>query len=943
MPTQIFIIPPKQSRTKKSLKASKSDKSTQDENISQSVSNTPINEQTKSSSDNKLAVMKTIPSVRISPPQPIIDSLFDWDDEDRRFGQGSKFGRNRQKQQQKQIYEKLSRIQESVGQQQQQQHAALPAIVSAPIVELPGAQSTSNANDHTTSKREGSLDVGEQQGHTLLHLAAKLGHEEIMRMLITETSHANSLLNTRGQTPLLCAIEAGSTSTATLLMEQDPLSLTCKDNIGSSVFHYATEHCNDIVLSRAIALLKRLSSSAARVTALQRLVEKNANGKTPFVIAIEKGSLKCIKYILSSKWLHRNADIVDFINADSLKTTIDNDQLDIASFFVSDTRRFAAIIQIQIDVNGRAYNVLEYSIALRKPDFVRTFISVRIPGDERELYRSYKNFLKHYNVGYSGSSYDQTPIQRMLTMTEMIPLVPLLLEQFVGEDGIDLSIVDDCLRASPAPHRCMFGRSKRFSTSNWLKQHPLSLIAEANHAPVYDHDVVKICVDLKFQLFGNFLYLLILCAQVSFVCLYTGVALGSPIPPHSYYDVSNITCKQICYRLTSDINNPLPRNVLLHFLRILLLICSGIALLKEFFQLITQREKYLRGFFVNFLELHTYVCAILFAIDLNNCTQLTGLRCKWQWEAGALGMASVWTLLLLVFMNALKIGKYGLLFVSVFLTFLKFCLIYVFIWIGYIIAFHMLFVHKKPQFTSIFYSIPKTLAMLTGEYDFDDLFFPNGKVLQGSEAAMVLYSTFVFTMNIVIMNIMVGLAVSDVKRFRLNAKREHLRARIETCLGLQAKFGLLCETCSRLVLALAKRSLFPRFQKHVTQIHGFKKYYLWKLELRTPRVDLPQSTNVSTSGNNTSQTHNNIPSTRGLRHHSTREYVTCEVGYYRHHIDRAGEPLLQENDHIRLMRRIDELRDVFEKANSRIHNELRKLTMSLQSDFDEIKRKLLES
>jgi hypothetical protein len=204
----------------------------------------------------------------------------------------------------------------------------------------------------------------------------------------------------------------------------------------------------------------------------------------------------------------------------------------------------------------------------------------------------------------------------------------------------------------------------------------------------------------------------------------------------------------------------------LGFLRALLLLCSGIAVLKEFIQLITQREKYFRGFFVNFLELHTYACAILFSMDLNNCTQRTGLRCKWQWEAGAIGMASVWTLLLLVFMNALKIGKYGLLFVSVFLTFLKFCLIYVFIWIGYIIAFHMLFVHKKPQFTSVFYSIPKTLAMLTGEYDFDDLFFPNGKVLQGSEAAMVLYSTFVFTMNIVIMNIMVkNEAFSRTKRF----------------------------------------------------------------------------------------------------------------------------------------------------------------------------------
>jgi hypothetical protein len=149
-------------------------------------------------------------------------------------------------------------------------------------------------------------------------------------------------------------------------------------------------------------------------------VEANANGKTPFVIAIEKGSLKCIKYILSSKWLHRNVEIEDFINADSLKTTIDKDQFDIVSFFVSDTRRFAAIIRIQIDVNGRAYNVLEYSIALKKPDFVRTFISVRIPGDDRELYRSYKNFLKHYNVAYSGSTYDQTPVQRMLTMVSFL-------------------------------------------------------------------------------------------------------------------------------------------------------------------------------------------------------------------------------------------------------------------------------------------------------------------------------------------------------------------------------------------------------------------------------------------------------------------------------------------------------------------------------------------
>jgi hypothetical protein len=145
----------------------------------------------------------------------------------------------------------------------------------------------------------------------------------------------------------------------------------------------------------------------------------------------------------------------------------------------------------------------------------------------------------------------------------MLPLVPLLLEQFVGEDGVDLSIVDDCLRARPVANRCIFGHSKRFTTSDWLKQHPLSLIVEANHAPVYDHDVVKICVDLKFQLFGNFLYLLILTAQILFVFLYTGVALSSPTPARSYYNIGNYTCEQLCYTLTSDPIDPLPGNVLL--------------------------------------------------------------------------------------------------------------------------------------------------------------------------------------------------------------------------------------------------------------------------------------------------------------------------------------------------------------------------------------------
>jgi ankyrin repeat protein len=232
---------------------------------SHSEPQTPIAEHKRSSSDQKLSTIKTNPLIRINPPERILDNLFEFDDEDRRFGRRvPSIRKSRQK-----YKEPLPRIVED-----EPQRTSVTALVSAPIVELPAGLISSTNIDHTvTPKQDGSTDSTAPQGQTLLHLAARLGHEDIMRMLISETSHANLLLNNRGQTPLLCAIESDSTSTATLLMEQDPLSLTCKDSIGSSVFHYAAEHCNDTVLSRSISILKQLNSSTARLTVNNESIE----------------------------------------------------------------------------------------------------------------------------------------------------------------------------------------------------------------------------------------------------------------------------------------------------------------------------------------------------------------------------------------------------------------------------------------------------------------------------------------------------------------------------------------------------------------------------------------------------------------------------------------------------------------------------------------------
>lgn len=262
MRTQVLIIPGKSLGTHKPLSASLSDGNALEKSSPQSEPQTPIGGLMRFSSDQKLSSMKSNALMRINPPERIIDNLNEWDDEDRRFGQRKLIVRRPK------YKEPLPRIQED-----EREPPSIFAIVSAPIVQLPAALTSQTANDHILpQKSDGSTDSSEPQGQTLLHLAARLGHEDIMRLLVNETSHASSLLNNRGQTPLLCAIEAGSTSTATLLMEQDPNALACNDNIGSSVFHYAAEQRNDLVLSRAIALLKQLSSSAARSTVCAMII-----------------------------------------------------------------------------------------------------------------------------------------------------------------------------------------------------------------------------------------------------------------------------------------------------------------------------------------------------------------------------------------------------------------------------------------------------------------------------------------------------------------------------------------------------------------------------------------------------------------------------------------------------------------------------------------------
>jgi hypothetical protein len=221
----------------------------------------------------------------------------------------------------------------------------------------------------------------------------------------------------------------------------------------------------------------------------------------------------------------------------------------------------------------------------------------------------------------------------MLKIPSLVPFVPNLLEQFVDNDGMDLSVIDDCLCSQPKSSRCIFGQNSlihnrnmntnknhKFTTNQWIKEHPLNLIAECDYAPIYDHPLIITTVDSKADLFGNILYLFILLLQTLYVALYTGVTIVTRTPKYyerTYVEFENDTCIQMCNVLintTHHSDDAYHGTFVLYIFRFLLFICSCVALLKEFIQIFTQRGRYFRAIFLNLLEILTYTCGIIFAM-----------------------------------------------------------------------------------------------------------------------------------------------------------------------------------------------------------------------------------------------------------------------------------------------------------------------------------------
>ncbi|KAF5401189.1 hypothetical protein PHET_05455 [Paragonimus heterotremus] len=172
----------------------------------------------------------------------------------------------------------------------------------------------------------------------------------------------------------------------------------------------------------------------------------------------------------------------------------------------------------------------------------------------------------------------------------------------------------------------------------------------------------------------------------------------------------------------------------------------------------------------NFIELTIYISAVLTTIDTNNCMRVTGLREHWQWQIGTIGLTLAWVNLLLYSQNSGRIGIYvGIPFI-----------------IAFVLAFHLLLANQY-AYMSIESALAKVIVMISGELEFVQALFSRYQSNASSDVHVryvtltyVLFIVFIIVMAIALTNMLIGLAVGDVKEIQSQAIISKLRITIQT-------------------------------------------------------------------------------------------------------------------------------------------------------------------
>ena len=103
-----------------------------------------------------------------------------------------------------------------------------------------------------------------------------------------------------------------------------------------------------------------------------------------------------------------------------------------------------------------------------------------------------------------------------------------------------------------------------------------------------------------------------------------------------------------------------------------------------------------------------------------------------------------------------------MMFVEILKTFSQFAIIFIIFIVAFGLGFHFLLINQT-SFEYVRYTMLKTSGMMIGEIDYNEIFHNKDYDPMFPFTTWCFYAIFLVVMPIIIMNLLVGLAVDDIK------------------------------------------------------------------------------------------------------------------------------------------------------------------------------------
>ncbi|KAJ8960311.1 hypothetical protein NQ318_004037 [Aromia moschata] len=658
-----------------------------------------------------------------------------------------------------------------------------------------------------------SVNCTDNSGRSALHLAAYAGRHDCLKLLVERGADVNVWDERKQVTPLHCAAATGHLSCLRLLVKHGAdVNAGLKNN--RSPLHYAVQSLavdcvRELLENNASPNTPQVFSETplhvaaglGNSKALRLLLEYGAainvqcgpDRMTPLHLASEDGDAECARLLLDAGALvnTRNRKNQTALHLAALSQCSETLELLLgkgADPNVPDadgrTPLHSSIVKVTIKASipasrnrvGLSSSLLQRDssqIVSRSCECVRLLLNAGAAVNKPDAFGYTPLHLAALNefshcvmllINYGGDVTLRTNggISVLTFITRKTPdVIPKYIEKFdssIKLNDHELGDVDCELKLDFRVMVPTMGNKETELLLNFI---------EVGYKPVLKHPLCETFLFLKWRRIRKF-FLFSLFYHAIFVLLFTVYVIGVYLKDCPSSKSRNTLCwvpdyvKNIGY---------------------VLILLNSLLLGKELFQVAHAWVVYLKEW-ENWLQ-WTIIISVFCCVQPVHNMDVKEDVYEWQHHVAAISIFLSWVELMMIVGRFPIFGLYIQMFTTVSVNFGKFMLAYICLFVAFALSFGVIFANY-PAFRDLKWVLLKVIIMMSGELEYEDVFFTDGYPLKYPFTAHLMYFCFVLLMTVILNNLMVGLAVSDIQGLQQSAGLDRLVRQAELVAHLES-------------------------------------------------------------------------------------------------------------------------------------------------------------